>query len=1180
MQKKIIIQYFRRISSASYLWISKTAFLFFCLCFSINFPAYTADERPEVIEKIRVFLRVEAKKPRQKTDTARKTGVSLSILDGFISSSPNKTQKKSLEKILTSFKQNYSNEYAKFTSSIQSFDQQSSLSVVTALKKSEPSQEYPCLNICDLPFNKSFPDAYTLFMVDSALIPVSSITSWDQHPNVKNIGSRFLRLDIAENKDMSFAITEQDAKEKNQWISQCEKIIPGSQEEKYYIIQLFKKRKEQENGAAFFIKSLTERLITPLNGFEFQAALIIFPYLEQKAMVYGLGCWKTLLNPDCTISQWGLRLATSGQICNPSRIKTISAAHYRAANPFSRREKAAALQPIETFGMEVGTEELETIALMPNKSVKTHHVIEASDYLQFTVNPTEQATLEQTLQSLNTISTYFFTLTTLPTFHIHSRMREFIDDEIKDESLITALNGRLEALFKLNGSSTFMLHDSLWREMNNKKLSFGPNKKHSIFEALFPTSSEVSLPKKIAVWTPKRIEPKEFDVLKIFYSLPFEYEEKFYRFDRNHWYQVDPSRFEGIKRILRKTKQDSNALRLPLYSVKDTERSTEQKKADYKEAKYNIRAVQTINQELGYTAILLDRLNISLEGVGHKFEFADLLVIHNNILHIVHVKRDGASALSHHREQVERSADFLATKLTKENAHELLLKGLINGLYQENGLSITKDKKQGKKITKGNIFLDHYNSLDSKVNLSSNLEAISPPIQNQEIRNFIQQVLKLLDKEFFKKYPEELTSALDALWDCVNHKQAHLSDMTIDNFLKAMKQAIEVREILFSNGILKKDDLKKIKLVLAVIDDHDVDATLKGKKKNNQRAIFKNQDLWGLDRTRMIVEKAGLGFTLMVINEHKTDIWDAFGSIVKKERKERFFDLSGDEPESFIPYSIKPAPFSQFVNLPLNPSREKLEMLFEKTAISSGILDVNTIQKLKYVFPEGKQTWEFLVCPTIGDGNCFFHAAYTDMGDTALDVQNKAVDMRKELCDVIQGGKYLDHLRPLVYEHYSELLENNSSHPEVPQSIQTIMIEKNEYTLMYNSMQKFGLVTQAIPNPETKYPINRIQELILPDHIKAYMERFRTVGGYETYIPVRPNMISPVDILAELGKTKINIFTFNAERNQLDFIKTAGIEGSVINILHTGNHFIRLYDSKDNKGMNQCEQILKNYYGY
>ena len=37
--------------------------------------------------------------------------------------------------------------------------------------KAEPERIYPCLDLCALPVYSSFPDTYSLLMVDSALTP-------------------------------------------------------------------------------------------------------------------------------------------------------------------------------------------------------------------------------------------------------------------------------------------------------------------------------------------------------------------------------------------------------------------------------------------------------------------------------------------------------------------------------------------------------------------------------------------------------------------------------------------------------------------------------------------------------------------------------------------------------------------------------------------------------------------------------------------------------------------------------------------------------------------------------------------------------------------------------------------------------------------------------------------------
>ncbi|MBX9621587.1 MAG: TIGR04141 family sporadically distributed protein [Alphaproteobacteria bacterium] len=1019
-------------------------------------------------------------------------------------------------------------------------------------------------------------------MVDSSFVPYASTGDREQHSLFTDIGQRFLRPSLAKSKEISFATTEPEAQEKEQWIIQDKKTFSASDEEQksYYVVQLFKKRGEQRT--ANLIRSLTTGYITTHNEFDFQAALIIFPYSHEKAMVYGLGYWETLLNPDCVTPQWGLRLATSGYVCNPNTIKGLYADHYRTSNPFSRREKAADLQPIEAFGVEVGSEELKKVALMPNKSVKTQHVIEGADHVQFTVNPSDKTTPEQTLHSLNTIALHFFTLTTDSNFRIHSRMREFIDEEEADTTLLASLNQRRQELLKSpQAKETFFIHNTLWAKMKSKKLMFGEqeSKKHCIFDVFSQLTPQDSFPEIVKVWTPRAKTAKKFDIRWLFYSLPIEYtKDNFYRFDRGHWYHVDNSRFESIKRILRQVKQPSNALSLPSYSIEDTKRSVEQKKADYKEAKYNLRAVQEIKKKAGWEAILLDRINVSLGEAGDKFEFADLLVRHNSVFHIVHVKRAKASQLSHHREQVERSADFLATELTKENARSLFLQGIINGLYEANNLPIKKEKKQGTRITKGNVFLKYYNSLKSQDFLSA-LSVVQTT--NQTLLGFTRQVLQRIDKDFFKNHSLELVSALDALYDCVLHKKAYFTDLEIEEFLNAVKQGIMARQLLFPKGPLKKSDLKNIKIVLAVIDDRAVEATLKGKRQKAQKAIFKNQDLWGLDRTRAMVEKTGLGFTLMVINEVATETDDAFGRIVKKERKESYIDMPGDEPELFVvPHPIKAETSLPFVQAPSYLSQRDLKSLFSAVQVVSTDLNETNVQKLQYVYQN--QNYELFTCPTVGDGDCFFHAAFTEPGETIQVVQEKAANMRKQLCDAVQQNQYINELRPLVYEHYLGLLANNNEHQEVPADIKQYIENKNDYTAMYNNMQRFGLSVDTILKPEDRFPIDGILALIIPDQVKAYVEQFRSVGGYETYIPFRPGAQCPVDILASLGQKRINIFTFKEEEKKLQLPKTAGTGTEAdINILHTGNHFTRLFcPTESDISFRQCEQIWTNYLLY
>lgn len=251
---------------------------------------------------------------------------------------------------------------------------------------------------------------------------------------------------------------------------------------------------------------------------------------------------------------------------------------------------------------------------------------------------------------------------------------------------------------------------------------------------------------------------------------------------------------------------------------------------------------------------------------------------------------------------------------------------------------------------------------------------------------------------------------------------------------------------------------------------------------------------------------------------------------------------------------------------------------FEALEPLSTDLNVTLVQKIQRI-RSNQDIVEYLTCPTAGDGDCFFHAAFTEPGDSLQAVQDKAAILRRQLCDAVQQGQYVDTLRPLVYEYYIELLTNDEKHPKVPETFQQRIQDKNRYTSMYNDMQYFHIPADHIPGPEEKFPVHEIQALIEQDHIKAYMEKLRNVGDYESYIPFRPEVLCPLDILARIGQKQINLFTFNETEKKLQFHKRAGTDGPAINILHTGNHFIRLCQISEEEeiSLRQCEQIRKNY---
>lgn len=65
----------------------------------------------------------------------------------------------------------------------------------------------------------------------------------------------------------------------------------------------------------------------------------------------------------------------------------------------------------------------------------------------------------------------------------------------------------------------------------------------------------------------------------------------------------------------------------------------------------------------------------------------------------------------------------------------------------------------------------------------------------------------------------------------------------------------------------------------------------------NQNPVFKNQDLWGLDRTRTVVQKYGFTFNLVIINEDEAAKWDAFGAIIEKESNAEASSVSEEKSD-------------------------------------------------------------------------------------------------------------------------------------------------------------------------------------------------------------------------------------------------------------------------------------------
>lgn len=1172
------------------------------------------------------------------------------------------------------------------------------------------------LNFSELSFYINDPDSYTIYLADKTQVNPCTIKSVE----VPEGYTPYFRSDLFENDKVTFS--QHPPRNIKKWvrISQtpdnsgliARLMIPylSSAENFLERISTYPSIGDADKHLPVGEHTLDQE------SFTFSGGMIIFPQTERYATIYTFGnAWKTLLNPYIIVPRWGLRIVASNGFCDPQQIREISANYFRNPIPSKRKERSAAVEDISRFGIEVASEGIESLRVRPDSSYGTKRIVKGADYLNFCVTKRDESNKGTTFSSLKHISTYFFNLSMQETFTIHTSLKCFVDDEVREEGLIKSLSEQLLTLIQSNEAIyNLFLHDWIWSIFDTKVLRFGEGRTIEIFDHL---PSIKTLQSTIKISTLKGERSSWEPIRKLFYSLPIEHKDHFYRYDRGMWFHVDTSRFNAIKKVLRSFKGSSQDLGLPEYCLDDLMGD----RKDYAEFRYNKRAVAHLNSLPGHKAYLIDRLNIPLEnGRGHIFEFGDIFLIKNGQYFIIHVKRKDAGDLSHHREQVERSADYLSSVLNRKINASFFLEASINDLLRDHGLE------------KPEAYEDPFQkTLKGRRNINRQIEKLlevpdKKPKEEQakKLFDFKKLILKILTEtestDLFNEHLNAFCEALDILWLCVQNDKISLDrdEAKICSFIERARLAIEGGVALFSNGLLKKSEQKKLTFILAVVDDrgveHFVDSESKKEDKklkkskarksvlnrfredpkrffifgvhNKTTPLFKNQDLWGLDKTRMAVQKQGFSFSLVVTNENADDMWDAFGSMresleikqetdeIKEEEQPQIEPIEIPFPEGktiyrptrenctkIVSYMLK-KPSKKYTkkeiedekNLQIKNAKTALDLLvelkvleretsgktyqyslsasyktpvktekpittkkssFAKKSTSKELLikkepislegTFKSISPLKIspfnshisqkisspLAPNALQGIfaEYLTCPTIGDGDCFFHAMLTEPGDTPQDVSRKATDLRAKFYNSIQTkDSYAELFEFLVYEHYRELW-GNLERDNIPTAIKALFQEDDEYMAARNLLIKLGVdpLPPQLISPQRHSEEDIISQISL-DNIRSYMERFRIVGGPQTYIPVRNEIYCPAEALAIRSKKRVNIFLFNEKTCQLFLYKKAtsphkitNIDISnypIVNILQIENHYIRLFNPLEGElHQNQSQQIIDNY---
>jgi hypothetical protein len=239
---------------------------------------------------------------------------------------------------------------------------------------------------------------------------------------------------------------------------------------------------------------------------------------------------------------------------------------------------------------------------------------------------------------------------------------------------------------------------------------------------------------------------------------------------------------------------------------------------------------------------------------------------------------------------------------------------------------------------------------------------------------------------------------------------------------------------------------------------------------------------------------------------------------------------------------------------------------------------------------------KYVVGPTIGKGECFFHAGFTEFGQTKDAVEAKATKIRSALPTVVRSKpEYIDLMRAEVLaelktspnkykekgkEQYKDLLakiEENTRHEIAREYVRMYLAEELSQGLFKkphkelledekNSIQDEVLVRIPV------YLKNR--QLYTDDEIKAgisdaiveqYVSRYSVnTGDASCYVefPVGRNIATSIaNIIASSNDVFIHCFMFDKEKKVLSYVSSIGVPTSVtiVSILYFHQHFWTLY---------------------
>ena len=645
--------------------------------------------------------------------------------------------------------------------------------------------------------------------------------------------------------------------------------------------------------------------------FEYAASMVLFPVNEEsdKMLAYLIGSWASLLNTTSVIPSFGLKVVTSLGVASTlkdkdndlSNIKEIVTETHRQAKPMrGTRKQQQGLGKISDFSNDPARDGLEKVRLKPLRNWGNSLLI-GDDFLKFKLTKGKkhaEKDKEDIPQKLFTRrSTMYEVAKNVYKIYrkgsIHKNFTPYLDEPV-DEPTSIELNKILQENWKkyFKKDEILYLHWTFWFRVRGE-------------QDVSPILKKI---RTMGYLEKINIDGQNYKAVQLVRSLPIPFcpepggINNFYWLDRGLWYRIHAARFEAIKKRIAEITVKQEDLFLPSYQV-------DLNSKDYKELAYNKAAIAAMRAQIENVseAVLLDRENVSIGGRDDKFEFADILMQSSDSKYfLIHIKRERAGEFDHHRTQVERCALFLGENLDRRALPGLLITDILQEFYNKNiklpfHEKKVKEKSSDNDITKKNdkveqvwssSFREKFNNEKKLVTATKGrgakkkrdadfLKRINNSILNvkKPVRQLIKKITNIDEIKTiitrFEPYEDALCRCLDAVEDYFSYGiKKRMSEVEIKNeislekinpnFIKDITQLLE-KALAFlekhpsltkkHQGILPHQERKNFTIVLGIIGD------------DSGKEDFHNQQLWGIDQTRKIVEKQGFNFCVVFIED-------------------------------------------------------------------------------------------------------------------------------------------------------------------------------------------------------------------------------------------------------------------------------------------------------------------------